>query len=199
MRTACAFAFISYNSRDFLQKTLNTFIEAKLFLRCACWYHKSAGNEKSHFHCWVEPAVQIDTAIIADKFIELTEDGKQQSIAIRPRCKSDFINAYLYGIHDSVYLDYKGLEREQVNIQTNQHIYLGDFTVEILEAEDFCFQRCLAPYARLKELVEQGLTLEAVYIKLRTPFAFLYPVKVAYNNIVEKITLKTNIENEDNK
>lgn len=183
MITTGSFGFISYNSHEFLKYTLETFINEGIFSRSACWYHESLGTEKNHFHCWVEPSKQIDTSKIGDRFIELGEDGSKQSIAIRPKCKSDWNNAYLYGIHDSDYLAYKGLKRELVNIKSDLHIYLGDFTADIAQAEYFRFKTCLAPYQRIKELVYNGATLEEVYIKLRTPFAQLNSVAQAYRSI----------------
>lgn len=182
MITSSSFGFISYNSHKFLIYTLEQFIKDGIFSRSACWFHESLGTEKNHFHCWVEPAKQIDTSKIGDRFVEITEEGKQ-SIAILPKCKSDWNNAYLYGIHDSDYLEYKGLRRELVNIKSDLHIYLGDFTADIAQAEYFRFKACLAPYQRIKELVYNGATLEEVYIKLRTPFAQLNSVAQAYRTI----------------
>ncbi|MCM1441570.1 MAG: hypothetical protein NC131_20545 [Roseburia sp.] len=169
---------------------METFIKDGVFSRSACWYHESVGKEKNHFHCWVEPAKQIDTSKIGDKFVELTEEGDKQSIAIRPKCKSDWNNAYLYGIHDDAYLDYKGLRREMVNIKSDLHIYLGDFSADISQAEYFRFRVCLAPYERIYELVYQGFSLEEVYIRLRTPFAQLYSVKLAYTQIKKELEEK---------
>lgn len=183
MVTSGSFGFISYNSHDFLKHVLEMFISDGIFSRSACWFHESLGTKKNHFHCWVEPNRQIDTSKIGDKFIEMDENGNQQSIAIRPKCKSDWNNAYLYGIHDNDYLTYKGLVREEVNIKSDQHIYLGDFKEDFQQAEYFRFKTCLAPYQRIKELVYQGFSLEEVYIKLRTPFAQLYSVKEAYRAI----------------
>lgn len=187
MITSGSFGFISYNSHDFLKHVLEEFISDGIFFRSACWFHESLGTEKNHFHCWVEPNRQIDTSKIGDKFVELDENGNQQSIAIRPKCKSDWNNAYLYGIHDNDYLAYKGLVREEVNIKSDQHIYLGDFKEDFQQAEYFHFKTCLAPYQRIKELVEQGFTLEQVYIKLRTPFAQLYSVKMVYHTIKREL------------
>ncbi len=190
MAVTSPFGFISYNSRDFLQRTLQTFIDDKKFLRCACWYHESTGTEKNHFHCWVEPAVPIEVTTLAENFIELDENGNQQSIAIRPRCRSKWVDAYLYGIHDSDYLASKGKVRELVNIKTDMHIYLGDFKADIAEAEYYLFKSCIAPYAKLKKLVYEGKTLEEVYIILRIPFAQLKAVSNAYSTISKLIDIE---------
>ena len=187
MSVTSPFGFISYNSRDFLQRTLQTFINDGKFIRCACWYHESTGTEKNHFHCWVEPAVPIEVTTLAENFVELDEEGNQQSIAIRPRCRSKWNDAYLYGIHDSDYLASKGLIRELVNIKTDMHIYLGDFKADIAEAEFYLNKSCLAPYARLKKLVCEGKTLEEVYILLRIPFAQLGSVRTAYYSIEKQL------------
>lgn len=183
MLTNYPIGFISYNSHDFLKFALEQLINDGIFKRCACWYHESLGKEKDHFHVYAEPAKKIDTECLQDKFIELLEDGTQNSVAILPRCKSDWNNAYLYGIHDIDYLAFKGLEREQVNIKSDLHIYLGDFTCDFVQADHFRFKYCLAPYQRLKELVMQGKSLEEVYIILRTPFSQLSTVRRAYKSI----------------
>lgn len=192
MKTSGSFGFISYNSREFLISVLQNFIDNGVFLRCACWFHKSLGKEKNHYHCWVEPAITLETNSIVNDFIELNEDGEKQSIAMRPKCKSDWKNAYLYGIHDSEYLAYKGLEREKVDIISDEHIYLGDFAADIKEAEIFKEKVCLAPYVRLKKLVYSGLTLEEVYIYLRTPFAQLHTIAVAYRQIKKQYDYEIN-------
>lgn len=194
MSVTSPFGFISYNSRDFLQRTLQTFINDGKFLRCACWYHESTGTEKNHFHCWVEPAIPIEVSTLAENFVELDENGNQQSIAIRPRCRSKWVDAYLYGIHDSDYLTSKGLIRELVNIKTDMHIYLGDFRADIAEAEFYLNKSCLAPYARLKKLVYEGKTLEEVFIILRIPFAQLNAVAKAYKEISLMIDIERHNE-----
>ena len=187
MITIGSFGFISYNSRDFLIYVLNQFISDGIFNRSACWYHESTDNNKSHFHCWVEPLHKIDTSRIGDKFIELTPTGEKQSIAILPKCKSDWNNAYLYGIHDYDYLQFKGLKRELVNIVSDQHIYLGDFEADIRQAEFFKFKYCLAPYQRLKELIYQGKSLEDIFVILRTPFGQMKSVTTVYHSIKKQI------------
>ena len=187
MKTSKPFGFISYNSREFLQSVLQQFIADGKFLRCACWYHESTGKEKNHFHVWIEPNEEIDTSIISDKFVETLESGEQQSIAIRPKCSSKWNDAYLYGIHDSEYLSSKGLERELVNIKTDMHIYLGDFTADLAQAEIFRLKHCLAPYARLKALVYEGKTLEQVYLILRIPFSLLNAVSMAYKYVKTQV------------
>lgn len=188
MITTGSFGFISYNSREFLINVLQNFIDNGIFLRCACWFHESTGKEKNHFHCWIEPSKQIDTSTIVEKFVERDiENDCEQSIAILPRCKSKWNDAYLYGIHDSEYLSSKGLERELVNIKNDNHIYLGDFKVDIVQAEMFRLKKCLAPYARLKQLCLQGKTLEDVYLILRIPFAQLNAVANAYRYIKKMI------------
>ena len=150
---------------------------------CALPIYESIGNEKSHFHCWVEPVKQIDTTTISEKFVETCEDGSEQSIAIRPKCKSKWIDAYLYGIHDLEYLTYKGLIREEVNIKSDQHIYIGDFKADLSQAEIYRLKNCLAPFSRLKILVEQGKSLEDIYVMLRIPFAQLASVGQAYRQL----------------
>ncbi|MBD5585739.1 MAG: hypothetical protein HDQ88_11705 [Clostridia bacterium] len=187
MVTSSSFGFISYNSHDYLKHVLELFVSDGIFSRCACWFHESLGTEKNHFHCWVEPARQLDTSKIGDRFVELTEEGDKQSIAIRPKCKSDWNNAYLYGIHDNSYLKYKGLRRELVNIKSDNHIYIGDFKEDIQQAEYFKFKTCLSPYERIMHLVVSGATLQDVYIELRTPFAQLRSVAYAYKNIRREI------------
>ena len=187
MITSGSFGFISYNSHDYLKYVLEQFIKDGIFNRSACWFHQSTDDKKDHFHCWIEPTKQIDTSKIGDRFVELTDNGEKQSIAILPKCKSDWNNAYLYGIHDNDYLTYKGLIREDVNIVSDKHIYLGDFTADIAQAEFFRFKTCLAPYMRIKELVMRGCSLEEIYITLRTPFAQLHSVKKAYQSIKREL------------
>lgn len=183
MITPNPFSFISYNSSDFLRNVLQNSVECGDFSRCACWYHESVGSEKNHFHCWIEPNKKIDTTTLQPRFNEIDEEGSPQSIAIKPKCSSKFNDAYLYGIHDRDYLDSKGKVRELVNIVSDKHIYIGDFNVDIQEAEIYKFKSVLTPYQRLKSLVYQGLSLEDVYIRLRTPFAQMRTVGSMYNVI----------------
>lgn len=85
---------------------------------------------------------------------------------------------------------FKGKVREVVNIKSDMHIYLGDFASDIIEAEFFLNKYCLAPYARLKELVIQGKTLEEIYIILRIPFGQLRSVKEAFIFISTQLDLE---------
>lgn len=188
MKTYNSIGFISYNSYEFLKNTLQSLVDGGLFSRCACWFHESLGTEKDHFHCWVEPAKIIeDTNTLKEFFIELDEEGNQNSIAIRPRCGSKWIDAYLYGIHDNDYLKFKGLERELVNIVSDKHIYIGDFKSDIQQAVFYRFKCCLSPYERIKELVWDNRTLEEVYIILRTPFSQFASVSIAYRQCLNDL------------
>ena len=194
METYRPFGFISYNSYDFLKFTLDKLVTDDTFSRCACWFHESLGDEKDHFHCWIEPAHSLNTDLLKPVFDEVNDDGSHQSIAIRSRCGSKFIDAYLYGIHDNDYLQSKGKRRELVNIQSDKHIYIGDFKDDIEEADFYRFKSCLSPYQKIKNLVEEGLSLEDIYIRLRTPFSQMVSVRMVYRIVRRNKFLVKNLD-----
>lgn len=194
MVTYRPFGFISYNSYGFLKFTLDKLVTDETFFRCACWYHESLNSEKDHFHCWIEPNHSLNTDLLKPLFDEVNEDGSHQSIAIRPRCGSKFPDAYLYGIHDSDYLQSKGKRRELVNIQSDKHIYIGDFKEDIEDAEFYRFKSCLAPYQIIKNLVDEGLSLADIYIRLRTPFSQMSAVRMIYRLVRRTKFVVSNID-----
>lgn len=183
MLISSPYGFISYNSHDFLLSTLSSLVDEGIYDRACAWFHSPVRDEKPHFHTYVEPSKQVDPMSLVDRFIEVGEDGCPQSIAVRRQCRSKFRDAYLYGIHDRDYLSYKGLKREAVNIVSRDHIYLGDFSADIDEAEVYCLRTCMAPFVRLKKLVRDGYSLEGVYRELRIPYSQFNSVAHAYHEI----------------
>lgn len=190
MKTSMPFGFISYNTTKYLKHVMQSLVDEKIISRCACWHHYSTGDNKDHFHCYVEPTQQMDTESIRHRFIELNNDGNQQSIAMLPKCKSKFIDAYLYGIHESNYLAYKGLKKEEVDIDESRHFYIGDFKNDIEMALDWNFKVCVSAYDKLYCLIEQGYRLPDVYRELRIPFAQFGTVKSAYQQVATEINSK---------
>lgn len=192
------FSFISYNSRDKLLEVLTKLQAENRISRAACWFHIVPSPKKLHFHCYVEPYDRLQISNFEDLFSETLPSGDEVSIALRQRAQSQFTPAYLYGIHDSYYLEFKGLSREDCNISSSQHIYLGDFSSEIYFAELYRLRVCMSPYDRVRYLVEQGYNLEQIYTILRTPFSSMGPVRRLYSMVLRHFKVLSSLPSSPN-
>ena len=98
MKTIRPISSVTWNTEDFLQKTLNKLVDNHVIAFWFYVHHLAESNEtKEHFHLYLEPDCRVDTNDIRQYFEELpSKDSKEKDI-IRPLPfeKSNFDNAYL--------------------------------------------------------------------------------------------------------
>lgn len=118
MKTIKPVSSVSWNSEEFLTKTLNKLIDDHVVLFWFYVKHLPESNEgKEHFHVYIEPDIRIDTNEFRQQFEELPPKDSKEKDIIRPLPfeKSNFDNAYLYFTHNKVYLNSKGFYKQYYN------------------------------------------------------------------------------------
>lgn len=110
MKTEKPISTISYNSVDFLEKTLNNLqIDGYISYWCYIRHNPDNDSTKFHSHVYIEPNGRICTDKLRSFFSEEVENNKP--LGVMPFQCSEFVNWTLYGIHDIRYLAKKGLTR----------------------------------------------------------------------------------------
>lgn len=91
-------------------QVLEEFLESKKIQFWAFINHFPDEDDlKEHFHVYVEPFATLDTVPFNDSFVEVVPGSKPlKCLAWR---SSKFSDWYMYCLHDSEYLLYKGLKR----------------------------------------------------------------------------------------
>ncbi len=115
VKTTKPISTISYNTIEFLQGMLDTFIKNHVIeFYCFIQHFPDTDSTKEHIHVYIEPNRSIDTGEFRSAFNQFVQ-GEELPRGVLPFQKTkDFQDWYLYGLHDTTYLAKKGQQR---NIQ----------------------------------------------------------------------------------
>lgn len=191
MRTSKPFSMISYNTNDFLRIKLNELTEAGLIQFWAFIEHLPEADEKKpHKHLYIIPAKLIDTQKIekALQEIDLTDLAAKPLGAIFPR-SSKFDDWYLYSLHDTKYLAYKGQKRQY---------HYNDNAFVVSCQDTFTELKNLIDYTEINRLnsiiekAENGESLADIIKTCNIPLQLIGQVKQLYNIITSSIDLYRN-------
>lgn len=160
MKTTKPIATISYNSKEFLQHTLQSLVKAKKVSFWAFIPHKAEDDEKKdHFHVYVEPACSVQTLDLEAQFIEFVagSDKPLKTISFR---SSKFADWFLYAIHDEAYLLTKNETRRfhysQSDIVTSD---LDDLEFLVKQIDRFA----LSPYGTMVDAIKNGVSMQEFF------------------------------------
>lgn len=170
MKTTKPISSISWNSRNYLVDRLEELRKAHLIAFWVLVKHIAEEDEKKdHIHFYVEPNRSLDTELLREKFIELVPGSKP--LGVNKFQKSDFQNWLWYCLHDKVYLLSKGETRKyHYSIEDLISSDDGDLRQRIQENP-----RPESEYSKVEELIQQGLSDEAIAQTMNVPlFRFEY-------------------------
>lgn len=170
MKTTKPISSISWNSRNYLVDRLEELRKAHLIAFWVLVKHTAEEDEKKdHIHFYVEPNRSIDTELLREKFIELVPGSKP--LGVNKFQKSDFKNWLWYCLHDKAYLLSKGETRKyHYSIEDLISSDDGDLRQRIQENP-----RPESEYSKVEELIQQGLSNEAIAQTMNVPlFRFEY-------------------------
>lgn len=115
-RTIRPLSTISYNTYEFLLGKLEDLKRhGDIDFYCFILHHgeknEDGSKEKDHFHVYIQPGTAIDRRQLRNEFIQFY---KNESLprGFMPMQPSNWQDWYLYGLHDSEYLQSKGQSRE---------------------------------------------------------------------------------------
>lgn len=111
-KTSKTISFISYLHEDYLIECLDQLIASKDIV----WYcfikHKADNdNTKDHIHLCIEPNGSIQISLILDNLIEADINNPLPLKTLFDGVVNSFVDYYWYILHDSDYLDFKGITR----------------------------------------------------------------------------------------
>lgn len=114
-RSEAPLSSISYNTTKFLNNKLNELTRnGVLDFWCYVAHHgehlEDGCKEKDHIHIYLVPGTRIDKRQLRNEFIEIKK--RSLPLGFMPMQHSKWDDWYLYGLHDSEYLDSKGQKRE---------------------------------------------------------------------------------------
>mgnify|MGYP004675502197 CR=1 FL=1 len=160
MKTVKPISSVTWNTEEFLQKKLKELTDNHTISFWFYVFHLPESNEKKeHFHIYLEPDCRVDTNDIRVHFEEVPKDSKEKDI-IRPLPfeKSNFDNAYLYFIHNKLYLNSKGLSKQYYNytdVKTSDEFLLQE-KIGLIDYYKLQGSRVM----RIREAIAHGITFE---------------------------------------
>lgn len=178
MDTYKPFSTIGYNTEPFLKSRLEEFIYSYPDAFYAYIYHPDEKDKKQHYHLYIDPQTRIregDFLMLRKSFEEpdpSNEEGKP--LACMPFRKSNsFEDWYLYGLHDSAYLDSKHLLKSTYDyppefVVTNNKDILDDYVSQIDRTK---YMACID---KMKFCMDNGMTLQEALSYLRIPYSGMY-------------------------
>lgn len=164
VKTTKPISSISWNSMQYLVDRLEELRKAHLI---AFWvliqHHAEDDEKKDHIHFYVEPNRSIDTEVLRDNFIELLPDSKP--LGVNKFQKSNFQNWLWYCLHDQAYLLTKG-ETRKYSYSIEDLISSDDEDLSQMIEEN---PRPESEYSKVNELIDQGLSDEAIAQSMNVP------------------------------
>lgn len=157
MRTTKPISTISYNSINFLQMQLVQLKKAHI-IEFACFipHEPDTDQTKKHIHLYIEPAKLLQTMELQEQFNEARvspNDKPLSCINFRP---SNWVDWYLYGLHDKRYLAYKGQSR---NVHYTKEQFWSTDTETFEDKIFFMDTSFLTSYDKIIDAIDNGLNL----------------------------------------
>lgn len=145
MRTSKPIATISYNTEDFLDRTLRGLYQRHVISDFMYIRHIHEADElKDHFHVYINPNKPVDTMALQDMFLEIDPNNEKPFKCIN-FVSSKIDDWILYCLHFKPYLKSKCLEREYSYSPEDIHCADEDTLAEnlrhALEQSDFALSR----------------------------------------------------------
>lgn len=190
MNTRKQISTISYCSRDFLVKKLNSLVKAHVIADyMMIWHFPEEDERKGHWHLWIEPNGQIDTMDLQDMLIEYNEKDPDKPFKCITFTISDFHHWIPYALHDSTYLKWKGQSRKYHYDKSDIIVYDPD-TFDYLYHKAFYESDWFEDIEKFKK-IEEGIYNPVQLIKNRVvPFTQVLQIKAYSEMCKEFITYR---------
>lgn len=102
--TALPISTISYNTEDFLLRTLTELFDAGKVDDFRAIRHTGEGGDKDHWHVFMFPARRLDTTKLRQDFQEVDLSTPGKALGVMPFRKSSADDWLMYALHDPAYL-----------------------------------------------------------------------------------------------
>lgn len=121
MKTSKSIACISYNTPAYLEQVLKSLVDSKV-IDAWCWifHHKEVDETKDHIHLFMNPTRLLQTADLVPLFKEPDlkhPENKPLGIVFKTNAHSEWVDWYLYGLHDKAYLLQHGFQARHYHYQ----------------------------------------------------------------------------------
>ena len=194
METYKPISTISYNTYDFLKRTLEDLYHERVIQFYAFIHHfpepvdeYGLPEKKEHFHVYVVPAKKLDTFQLQRRFEE--PDLEHPEIALPLGCMdfdhSKFLDWFLYGLHDVDYLASKGLTRQYHYTVEEMHSVSDDALNNAIHKCDFTKYK---NFKALKNAVDDNRDFVELVRNGFVPIQQVFAYEHAYNILQDGIS-----------
>lgn len=191
MKTIKPVSTVSWNTEEFLLKTLNKLVANHTVLFWFYVKHFAESDEKKeHIHLYIEPDIRIDTNELRSNFEEIPQKDCECKDIIRPLpfTVSKFDTAYLYFTHNKLYLDSHGYSKQFYNY------------TDIVTSDEYLLHEkvALIDYYKLeggkanqvKQAVLSGVSFEDMCLSGMIPVQQIKQYQLFYTILVSKYSKK---------
>lgn len=188
MKTSKPISTISYNTENFL-KTKIEYWKSLGIIEFGMWIkHEAEQDEKkAHYHVFLKPAKLIQTMDLELDSCELdplNPEKPLKMVSFRVSKESDWL---LYSLHDTNYLQEKGLEREfsydLSDIQSTCDDTLADIISHLADERKGRIEY------RIIDCINKGMTWQQIISSGLVPLRYMAGARIMYEAITEQSKL----------
>lgn len=181
MVTSCNISTISYNSREFLLKTLSRLVELRVINFYSFIEHLPEEDEKkSHIHLYIVPNGRIDTDKLREDYFLEPVSSSTSCLNCLPFYHSKWADWYLYSSHNRSYLNSK-MEERKYYYSDDEFVNSDDmYFTELCHTIDYSkfmgnerFKNAVLSGMTFKECLEKGIVPINLVRQYQTFYGFL--------------------------
>lgn len=180
MRTIKPISTISYNTDEFLIKTLNQFITERIIDFWAFINHLPEDDEKkAHKHVFMHPCSLVDTFALQDRLqeVDITNPDKPP-LGCMEFDSSKFVHWYLYVVHDKDYLISKRQSRRYHYQRSEIIVSDSDFFSRLIHQSDFS---TIKSFSNFRDDVLSGVAFRDLVKNGFVPVQQIFQYRGVYN------------------
>lgn len=188
MRTTKAISTISFNSKEYLEQTLNNLKKRGIISFWSYVEHlpeDDEGGKKPHIHLRIEPSKLIQTEDLRNEFRELDPTHPDKPKGCLTFGFSKFDHWYMYAKHDKGYLASKGQSRKYQ--YRHEDIVSSDDDDLLFKARSIDLLS-MSPYAPILEAQALGLTWSQYLMRGTIPIQQINMYKSAWETLISNFT-----------
>lgn len=186
MATSKNISTISYNTKEYLEDTLNRLIKEKKIQYWMYIKHDAEEDEtKDHFHVFIQPNVLLDLLDLQYEFEEVNPANLNKPFRVMPFRHSDVDEWIPYALHDKGYLALKCESREYFYLKTDivssdedylDHLYRHAFKASKWAKDSALLNQIVSGELSPHELIDKGY----VSMNMATQVNAYYYMKTHY-------------------
>lgn len=190
MKTTKPISTISFNTFDFLVLKLDDLVKAHILSFWAFITHKpedDEGGSKEHIHLFCVPSKLLQTDDLKDMFKEFDPQKPDKPRGVLMFHTSKFDDWYLYCLHDSRYLAFKGQSRrfhysedEFISSDSDQLLFFAR-SIDLIS---------MSRFADMESAIKSGISWHEYFSRGTVPLPQVRQFEEAWNLLQQNITFR---------